>query len=271
MPAVAIVQARLGSTRLPGKTLMPLHGHPMLWHVVNRVRSTPSIREVVVATTTELRDEPIREFCATAGIDCFSGSENDVLDRFYQAAVRHNADPVVRVTADCPLMDPGVIEQVLQLYFTGRFDHVGVATGAGAVFETQGRFPDGLDAECFSLAALKRAWREATAKSDREHVTPYIWQEPGRFRLGTIRPSADYSTLRWTVDNAADFLFAELVYAALYDEKRLFGMQDVLQYLRHHPELTAVNNDAIGKEGYKELWSVESATEVYSDKSEKRS
>jgi spore coat polysaccharide biosynthesis protein SpsF len=271
MRPVAIIQARIGSTRLPGKILMPLRGHPMLWHVVQRVRATLSITEVVVATTTEERDEPVRAFCAAAGIACFSGSEQDVLDRFYQAAVRHQADPVVRITADCPLVDPGVIERVLTMYATGKFDHVGVATGAGAAFQEQGRFPDGLDAECFSFAALERAWREATAASDREHVTPFIWRQPGRFRLGVLRPHADYSTLRWTVDTAADFQVAEQIYAALYAEHRVFDMHDVLRYLQLHPELTAANQSSIGKEGYKELWQVESKGQTNPDKSEKGS
>ena len=254
MRPVAIVQARLGSTRLPGKILMPLRGKPMLWHIVHRVRSTPSIAEVVVATTDEARDEPVVAFCQSAGIPCFAGSETDVLDRFYQTAKQHRADPVLRITGDCPLADPGVIERVLALFATGKFDHVGVATGAGALHETQGRFPDGLDAECFSFAALERAWKEATATSDREHVTPYIWREPGRFRVGTLRPDADYSQLRWTVDNADDFRFISRVYDALYSESRVFGMEDVLRFLAEHPDASNINQAAIGHEGYDAVW-----------------
>lgn len=260
MRPVAIIQARLGSTRLPGKVLMQLHGKPMLWHVVHRVRSTPSIQEVVVATTTEPRDQRVRDFCAEAGIACFAGSEADVLDRFYQTALRHRADPVVRITADCPFVDPGVIERVIDTYKTGGYDHVGVVTGAGAAFETQGRFPDGLDAECFSFAALERAWREATSAADREHVTPYIWREPGRFRIGAVRPEQDYSALRWTVDNADDFRVAEAVYGELYSDDRVFGMHDILACLAHHPEITALNQAAIGHEGYEKLWRREPTT-----------
>lgn len=233
---------------------MPLLGKPMLWHVVNRVRAVPSVSEVVVATTDLAKDEPVRAFCASDGIACFAGSENDVLDRFYQAAVKYQADPIIRITADCPFADPDVIERVIAMYRTGEYDHVGVVTGAGAAFETQGRFPDGLDAECFGFAVLERAWREATASADREHVTPFIWREPGRFRVGGVRPEQDYSALRWTVDTPEDLRVAERVYAALYDEKRVFGMQDVLMYLETHPEVTAINQDAIGREGYKELW-----------------
>lgn len=254
MRPVAIVQARLGSTRLPGKILMPLRGKPMLWHIVNRVRSAPSVAEVVVATTDELRDAPVVAFCKDAGIGCFAGSETDVLDRFYQTATRFRADPVLRITGDCPLADPGVIEQVLAMYATGAYDHVGVATGAGALHETQGRFPDGLDAECFSYAALERAWKEATATSDREHVTPYIWREPGRFRVGTLRPDSDYSHLRWTVDNADDFRFITRVYDALYSDTRVFCMPDVLKFLADNPDATAINTSAIGHEGYDAVW-----------------
>lgn len=255
MRPVAIVQARLGSTRLPGKVLMPLLGKPMLSHVIQRVRATPSIKEVVVATTDEPKDAPVREFCASAGIACFAGSEQDVLDRFYQAAVKYEADPVIRITADCPFADPGVIERVLDLYRTGKYDHVGVATGAGAAFETEGRFPDGLDAECFSFAALARAWREAKPGTpDREHVTPFIWREPGRFRLGVLRPEKDYSALRWTVDNSDDFRVAERVYEALYDETKVFGMHDILAFLEANPGITQINQGAIGHEGYEALW-----------------
>jgi spore coat polysaccharide biosynthesis protein SpsF len=226
----------------------------MLWHIVTRLQTVRGLRAVVVATTTELRDDSIRALCADAGFPCFSGSEPDVLDRFYQAALSHDADPVVRVTADCPLVDPGVVSRVLETYGSGQFDHVGVATGAGAAFDEGGRFPDGLDAECLSFAALARAWREATAPTDREHVTPFLWRVPGRFRLGVVRPDADYSMLRWTVDTAADFDVVKRIYAALYEEGRVFGMADVLAHLERHPELTSLNQSAIGQEGYHELW-----------------
>lgn len=252
----------MGSTRLPGKILMPLVGRPMLWHIVNRVRSASAIQEVVVATSTESRDDAVRAFCTEEAISCYSGSEQDVLDRFYQAAVRHKADPVLRITADCPLVDPGVISRVIAEYQTGTFDHVAVATGAGALFEEGGRFPDGLDTECFSFAALTRAWTEAIAPLDREHVTPYIWRVPGRFRLGMVRPAADYSSLRWTVDNAQDFELVQRIYEALYREGQVFEMNDILQLLERYPELRSVNQSSIGQEGYRELWHVDAARET---------
>ena len=244
----------MGSTRLPGKVLRPIVGHPMLWHVVERARQTPGLAEVVVATSDQSSDEPIHRFCREEEIPCFAGSEEDVLDRFYQTAREFAADPVMRITGDCPFVDPVVIGRVLELYQSGQYDHVGVATGAGAVFMDGGRFPDGLDTECTRFAALERAWHEATEPSDREHVTPYLWRVAGRFRLGSLKAQKDYSSLRWTVDNEADFELICKVYEALYHEERPFLMEDILRFFASNPDLAEANRDFIGQEGYAELW-----------------
>jgi spore coat polysaccharide biosynthesis protein SpsF len=252
--ATAIVQARMGSTRLPGKVLRPLAGRPMLARIVERVRTCPAVANVVVATSDGAGDEPIRQLCATERIDCFAGSEQDVLDRFYRAAVMFHADPVIRITADCPLVDPGLLTKLVALFGMGGYDHVGVATGAGALFLGGGRYPDGLDAECFSAAALERAATEATSAPDREHVTPYIWRHKDRFRCGQLTSPVDYSQLRWTVDNEADFHLIARIYEALSRGDRVFGMDDVLQYLAAHPEIAASNESFVGKEGYLDVW-----------------
>jgi len=250
----------MGSTRLPGKVLRGIIGHPMLWHVVQRVRHAPGVAEVVVATSDRSSDEPIRRFCQEEEIPCFAGSEEDVLDRFYQTARKFTADPVLRITGDCPFVDPVVIGRVLELYQSGQYDHVGVATGAGAVFMDGGRFPDGLDTECTRFDALERAWREATELSDREHVTPYLWRVAGRFRLGSLKAQKDYSSLRWTVDNEADFDLICKVYEALYHQERPFLMEDILQFFASNPDLAKANRDFIGQEGYEKLWSPEDAS-----------
>lgn len=250
----AIIQARMGSTRLPGKVLRPLSGRPMLARIVERVRACPKIAAVIVATSDRDADEPIRQMCAAEAIDCFAGSEHDVLDRFYRAAVRAGGDPLIRITADCPLVDPALLGELVALYETGGYDHVGVATGAGALFLGRGRFPDGLDAECFSLAALERAWREAASAPDREHVTPYIWRHKELFRCGQLTSTNDYSQLRWTVDNETDFEVIAKIYDALYRPSAPFLMDDVLRYLAAHPELAATNEAFIGKEGYLAVW-----------------
>lgn len=254
MGTVAIVQARMGSTRLPGKVLKEIVGRPMLWHIVQRLQFVSRIENVVVATSDQSADQAIEDFCSRFNIDCFRGSENDVLDRFYKAALQYSGDPVIRITGDCPFVDPGVVDDLLDLYNAGEYDHVGVATGAGAVFMNKGRFPDGLDAECFSFSALKRSWAEATQPSDREHVTPYMWRVPGRFHTGTLFAEQDYSHLRWTVDNEVDFLLVSRVYEALYREGHPFLMKDILSFLAANPDLMKSNQHLIGREGYISLW-----------------
>src|SRR6202140_2130510 len=149
MKTVAIIQARMGSNRLPGKVLKPILGRPMLWHIVQRVRAVPSIDEVVLAIPDGPADAELRRFCAANDIASFSGSELDVLDRFYRAAQRHSADPVLRITADCPMVDPELVEKLIELYQSGSYDYAAVAAGADAPSLEGERFPDGLDAECF--------------------------------------------------------------------------------------------------------------------------
>ncbi len=244
----------MGSTRLPGKVLRPILGRPMLWHIVNRVGRAPGISKVVVATSSLPKDAPIREFCQKEGINHFSGSESDVLDRYYQAAVLFEADPIIRITGDCPLVDPQVVGKLLAFYESGGYDHVGVATGAGAVFLDGGRYPNGLDAECFSFRALEKAYNEATLPTDREHVTPYIWRHPSLFELGVMKSKIDYSHLRFSVDYEADFELISQIYGALYNDNEPFLLDDVIRFISTHPELVDMNKGYIGKEGYKDLW-----------------
>ncbi len=251
---MAIVQARMGSTRLPGKVMRPILGRPMLWHVVQRVRQTSGVDKLVVATSNQPSDEPIRRFCRENQIACTAGSEQDVLDRFYQSACQHKGDPLLRVTADCPFVDPRLIERLLELFRSATYDHVGVATGAGVLHSEHGRFPDGLDTECFSFEALRRAWSKATRSSDREHVTPYMWRVPGRFRNGALFPCRNYCQHRWTVDTESDFDLVCRVYEVLYREEQAFSMDEILNYLSEHPELALLNHDLIGAEQYQTVW-----------------
>jgi spore coat polysaccharide biosynthesis protein SpsF len=253
MRTVAIVQARMGSTRLPGKALRPLAGRPMLWHVVNRVRRARGIDQVVVATSQEPGDEPIRRFCADSGISFFAGSECDVLDRFYRAAVLFRADPIVRITADCPFVDPVTVSNVIDLYHSAPHDHVGVAAGAGASLLGEGRFPDGLDAECVRFEALERAWREATDGPAREHVTFYLWRNPATFRCGVLRADGDYGHLRLTVDQDADFQLATKIYDAIYSETKPFDLTDVLKFLAENPAEAATNRAYMAAAAYRAL------------------
>ena len=252
----AIIQARIGSTRLPGKVMRPILGKPMLQHIVERLRSVEAIDKVVVATSESGKDDRLAEFCDDCSIPFYRGSELDVLDRFYHAATNFGGEHLVRITGDCPLVDPLVVSRLIAYYFQNGFDFCGVATGAGvAGREVVGRYPDGLDSEIFSMEILTIAWREAKSELHREHVTPFIWQQPERFRLGALYPEAgDYSDCRWTVDNYEDHELMKWIYMQLYPVNPNFGMKEVLYLLSKHPEKAAENRCFIGKEGYEEFW-----------------
>lgn len=239
---VAIIQARMRSSRLPGKTMANVDGHPMLWHVVNRVRHARKVDRVVIATSTAAADDIIAEFCQNAGIPCYRGSETDVLDRFYQAARAEHAETIVRVTADCPLIDPAIVDLVVEQFQTGGLDYV-----SNTMVRT---FPDGLDTEVFSAAALETAWRDGHMSSDREHVTPYL--RSGKFRIANVANSDIRSSsghYRWTVDEPVDLEFVRAVYAAFHDQPA-FGMNDILQLIQRNPNLSSMNDGVVSNQGY---------------------
>jgi len=238
---VALIQARMGSSRFPGKVLADLSGRPMLWHVVKRVRQARNVDKVVIATTNEAADDPIAQFCAQEGIDCFLGSEQDVLDRFYRAAKASGADVVIRITADCPLIDPEVIDKVISRFERGDCDY--------ACNVIRYTYPDGLDTEVFSFQALERAWREAGKPSEREHVTPYL--RTGKFRTANVESEAPVSPAkcRWTVDHPADLEFVRRVYAA-FSKNGKFGFREVFDLLKERPDLATIQAETITNEGY---------------------
>jgi glutamate-1-semialdehyde aminotransferase/spore coat polysaccharide biosynthesis protein SpsF (cytidylyltransferase family) len=239
----AIVQARMGSSRLPGKTLMDVAGRPLLGRLVERARRITGVEAVVIATTERPADRAIVDFARAHGLPVHAGSEDDVLDRVHQAAERFGISVVVRVTPDCPLLDPAVAGLVLERFLDaqGSLDY--------ACNTQPPTFPDGQDTEVFSAVALARAWREARLPSEREHVTPYIWKHPDRFRLLNVSHAEDLSALRWTVDEAADLDFVRAVYARLGGE-RVFGMDEVLALLRREPALLQINRSLTRNEGY---------------------
>lgn len=240
MNVVAIIQGRMGSSRLPGKVMAEIAGNPMLFHVVNRIRRAKKVNLVAVATSTHASDDTIAHFCIKEGIPFFRGSEKDVLDRFYQTAKHFQADIIVRLTADCPLHDPDVIDRTIESLQEGDADFV-----SGGMKTT---YPDGLDAAAFYMTVLEQAWREASLTSEREHVTPYIHHHPEKFRVKTIRHTVDLSHLRWTVDEPRDLEFVKAVYA--YMGEVPFGMNDVLDLLERHPELNRINTGITRNEGY---------------------
>jgi spore coat polysaccharide biosynthesis protein SpsF len=251
---VAIIQARMGSTRLPGKILKSIQGMPMLWHIVSRLKSVGEIDEVVIATSDLSLDDSVYNMAKNYDILCFRGSESDVLKRFFCAADMVGANHVMRITGDCPLVDPPTIKKLVKLYFDGEFDFCGVACGAGVAKEENiNRFPDGLDAEIFSYDVLNEAHLEAITDIHREHVTPFIWQNNNRYKLGSLYSESDYSDLRFTVDNKEDFDFVNWIYDMLYPNNSHFDLQDILELLENNPDVMT-NKHLIGQEGYEEFW-----------------
>jgi spore coat polysaccharide biosynthesis protein SpsF len=231
---VTIVQARMGSTRLPGKVLADLLGKPLLERQLERLARARTPHETVIATTTLPRDTPVAELAARVGVACFRGDERDVLARFAGAAARHAADVVVRVTADCPLLDPDVLDRCVGTLLEGdRLEYV------ANVFPRT--YPRGLDVEALTRETLAIADREAHEPLDREHVTRYVWQRPHRFRLANVADTADHSHLRWTVDAPEDLALVRAIYADLYPRDPAFGYAAALRHAAEHPALHATN------------------------------
>jgi spore coat polysaccharide biosynthesis protein SpsF len=237
---VAIIQARMSSSRLPGKVLMPLAGKPVLLHVVERVSYCRMIDQVVVATTTETSDDPIANFCVENNFDCYRGNLEDVLDRYYQAAMNFQADPVVRITGDCPAIDPIVVDAVITGYSSGNYDLYGLG----------GEFPDGLDCTVYSFTALEKAWKGAKLKSEREHVGPYIEKNPQLFKNGMLELFHGLSQHRWTLDESMDYMLLSKIFDRLYRVDSPFLTHEILQLLKAKPELITINQNIIRNEGY---------------------
>jgi spore coat polysaccharide biosynthesis protein SpsF len=252
---VAVIQARMGSTRLPGKVLMPMLERPLLYYIVERLKRVISIDQIVIATSEYSKDDAIEAFCRSNRLMVFRGSEEDVLDRFYTAAKFARADVVIRITADCPLIDPVLIQRLIRCFEKSKADYYSLGTGAPAAHKNNAmRYPDGLDTEIFTMHALTDAWLNATEGMHREHVTPYIWKNDTKFRIGMLMcDEGDFSNYRWTVDNVEDYRLIRWIYEELYDGNPSFGMHEVLDLLHSNPSMMQVNGHLIGKEGYEQF------------------
>ena len=238
---VGIIQARMGARRLPGKVLLDLEGKAVLEHVIDRVRRSKLIEDTVAATTIKKEDLKIVRLASKKGVRVYCGQEDDVLDRYFQAALLFDAKHIVRITADCPLIDPGIIDDVIRLYLSKRVDY--------ASNNIKELFPDGEDVEVFSFEALKKAWEDARLPSERAHVTPYIRNHPELFKLANLNSPRDLSKKRWTLDEPRDYEFIKLIYRRLYKKKRFFGIKDILKLLETHPEYEVINNNITRNEG----------------------
>lgn len=259
---VAIIQARMSASRLPGKVLMDIEGEPMLVRVVNRTRRSQVVDEVVVATSLDKSDDPLEQICSQRGIPCHRGSLHDVLDRYYHAARYLSAEVIVRITADCPVIDPQVIDQTLYAFY---------GNGKSLIKEedvqkkqlarvrplmsptwdfTANRlpppwkrtFPIGLDTEICTFSALEIAWQEATQPHQREHVMPYLYENKNRFRILLVNHEPDYGNLRWTVDTPQDLELLRLIYDR-FEGRDDFSWLEIIELFKREPELAKINAD----------------------------
>jgi len=249
MNTLIIIQARTGSTRLPGKVLKPLAGAPLLQRLIERVRAARSPFELCVATTVQDSDDPIRTLCSDLSVRCFSGDPFDLLDRHYQAAKELEPDAVVKIPSDCPLIDPEIIDRVLAFYEENspRYEYVSNLHPPS--------YPDGNDVEVMSMRALETAWLEADRSFEREHTTPFIWDRPQLFRIGNVEweTGLDYSmSHRWTIDYVEDYAMVSAVFDELWSESNpIFSMDDILQLLSEQPDIVALNESYAGVNWYR--------------------
>jgi spore coat polysaccharide biosynthesis protein SpsF len=236
MKTVAIIQARMSSSRLPGKVLKEAGGRPLLERMVERVNCSVRVDEALVATTIDPSDDAIVDFCTARKTPYFRGNLMDVLDRYYQAALLYQAELVVRLTGDCPFIDPVLVDETINALL-----HAGADFACNRLPPPMSRtYPIGLDVEVCTFEALETAWKNASEKHEREHVMPYLYEVPGRFKVVKIDYASDYGKLRWTVDTAQDLEFVRAVYTAL-DNRNDFSWLDVLQLVQAHPEIAEIN------------------------------
>jgi spore coat polysaccharide biosynthesis protein SpsF len=235
MKTAIIVQARMTSTRLPGKVLKKVLDKPLLEYQIERLSRVKLADEVIIATTVNETDEPIVQLCNSLSIPYFRGSEEDVLSRYYETAKAPQADGIVRVTSDCPLIDPEVIDEAIKFYIDHQTEYDYVSNSL------ERTYPRGMDAEVFSFKALQEAFLETTALPDREHVTPFIHRQPQRYRLANINYSESQSHQRWTVDTPEDFELIKTIIEAIYPKLPDFTLRDCLNLLQKNPEWSTTN------------------------------
>ncbi len=240
----AIIQARFSSTRLPGKVLREINGRPMLSYMMERVDAAKNIDKVALATSIDSSDDPIEELCRKDNVLYYRGSLDDVLDRYYQTALRLKADTIVRLTGDCPLIDPKMIDDMVDVYKNSNYDYV------ANTLPPKWTVPEGMDIEVFSFKNLKRAWSEAKKPSDREHVTFYFWNNPELFSVSRYNLKTDLSAYRLTVDYPEDFEVIEAIFTALYPKKRIFTMEDIIEFLKDNPDIHRKNKDIESNQGW---------------------
>jgi len=229
----AIIQARTGSTRLPNKIFLDIKGKPLIWHIVSRISYSKMLERVIIATTTNKRDDMLENWARNQKLDVFRGSEEDVLSRYYEAAQFYDIDTIVRITSDDPFKDPEIIDLVVSSFLKNKVDF--------AYNNKPPTFPEGLDVEVFSVSALAEANKDSTDPFEREHVTQFFYRNPRRFKQINVENSINLSCLRWTIDSQQDLDMAREVYSKLYKSNNIFLMNEILDLLKKYPFIADMN------------------------------
>ncbi len=236
-----MIQARSGSNRLPKKVLANIERKPLIFHVINRIKKVKKVEQIILITTKKKKDKILLNLAKKYDILGFAGNELDVLDRHYQCAKMYNADPIIRITGDCPLMDQNLIKKILDFYIDNKFDYV-----SNTIDPT---YPDGLDIEVFSFRALEEASLKAKLKSEREHVTPFIKNDSNKFKIFNYKNNTDLSHHRWTVDEKNDLKFVRKIYKLLRPQI-LFSSKKILKIIAENPKIADINSGIMRNEGY---------------------
>ena len=245
MNVVAIVQARTGSTRLPGKVFLPLNGKPLIWHIIQRVRKSNFVNQIVIATTLNKKDDQLVEWAANENITIYRGSEDDVLDRFYQTAIYIKADIIVRVTADDPFKDPEIIDKAISIFIDNDLNFISN--------NNPPTFPEGLDVEVFDMDTLKLAFNNSKDSFEKEHVTPYMFRNAEKIKTQNFKNIENKSNLRWTIDTEIDYEMVKIVYQNLYKEGSIFMYKEIIDYIQKFPHVGFMNVHETRSDMYKNL------------------
>lgn len=249
----AIIQARLSSTRLLGKVLLKILNKPMLQYVIDQVNSSKLITEIIIATTNNVEDKKIIDFCKKHHLKYFRGSKKDVLDRYYQCAKKFECDPIVRITSDCPLIDPEIIDKVIEKFLKNSYDYVAnnLENKNGKWVNSTCNFPQGMTVEISSFEVLRKAWKQAKKPSEREHVYPYVQFNPNKFKAGFVMNKKNLSYIRCTVDHPEDLQFVKEVIKKIPKRKKFVTTKDIVNVLNKEDHLLKINNKIPYDEGYK--------------------
>ena len=242
MKNICIIQARTSSTRLPNKVLLPLEHKTVLEHVVLRAKRAKLINEIIIATTKDKEDTKIVSLCEKNRYRIFRGSRDNVLDRYYQAIKLENCDNVIRITSDCPVIDPKIIDAVIKLHIIKKADYTGI---------DESTVPDGEDVEVFTLNALKESWKNAKLASELEHVTLYIKNNPDKFKIIVWKNNQNLGNKRWTLDEKNDYEFLKIIYKNLYPKNKYFGIKEIVEFVKQNPEIEKINHHINRNEGLK--------------------